>query len=133
MFEKLKEVIKNAHTPYYNFPVAAMVETKDGFLFSGVNVETASPSAGICAERNALYNAVAKGYKKGDFSIIYILNTTEKPVKPCFICRQALNDFCNPETDIISYGINGEEERFKVKDVCVFPFSDGDMWWSQVL
>lgn len=127
MFERLKEVIKNAQSPYFNFPVAAIVECKDGIIFSGVNIETSSPGAGICAERNALYNAIAKGYKKGDFSIIYILNNTEKPVKPCFICRQALTDYCNPDTEIISYGINGEQERFHVSDICVSPFNHEDL------
>ena len=53
MKERLEELLKNAYSPYYNFKVAAIVVTKDGNLFGGVNVENANGTS-ICAERNAI-------------------------------------------------------------------------------
>jgi cytidine deaminase len=93
MIEKLKSIMKNAHTPYYHYSVAAIVITNDGKRFSGVNVETSSPAAGICAERNAIYQAVSNGYKKGDFKELHVMVNSDKSAMPCFICRQALVDF----------------------------------------
>ena len=58
IFEKLNEIIENASSKYYNYPVAALLECNDGKLYAGVNVETSSPSAGICAERNAFFSTL---------------------------------------------------------------------------
>ena len=53
MEEKLRSLLNNSYTPYYKYPVASVIVMKDGCEFYGVNVETSSPQAGICAERNA--------------------------------------------------------------------------------
>ena len=73
MKDKLLELHKNSYVPISNFPVSACVTTKDGYEFYGVNVETSSPAAGVCAERNAIYNAIANGYKKGDIKEIHVM------------------------------------------------------------
>ena len=65
MKEKLLNLHKNSYSPYSNFPVSAIVVTKDGREFSGVNVEDASYRAGACAERVAIFSALASGVKKG--------------------------------------------------------------------
>ena len=126
MKERLLKLIDNASSPYFNFPVAAIVECKDGTLFEGVNVETSSPAAGICAERNALYSAIAKGYKKGDFKAIYVMAKSLEMIYPCFICRQALFDYCDKDTKIISYGKDGIEE-VSLEDICVYGFGNDDL------
>ena len=73
MKEKLENLLKNSYSPYYHFPVSAIVVTKDGKEFCGVNVENANGTS-ICAERNAIANAIAAGYKKGDkYNRIYLL------------------------------------------------------------
>ena len=54
MRDKLLELLKNSRSDYFNFPVSAIVLCNDGRMFYGVNVETSSPSAGVCAERNSL-------------------------------------------------------------------------------
>ena len=61
MIEKLMELAKNSYSPYSHFRVATIVIMKDGTEFSGVNVETSSPAAGICAERNAMLNMITNG------------------------------------------------------------------------
>jgi len=125
MKEKLLELLKNSSSVYFNFPVSSIVVCKDGKEFCGVNVETSSPSAGICAERNAIYNAITNGYKKGDIKEIHVMS--KNGVFPCFICRQALIDYCDLETLIFLYDTVGNIKKSSVKELCVNAFSDGDL------
>lgn len=124
MIEKLRNLLDNAHSPHFNYPVSCVLVCKDGTEFTGVNVETSSPSAGICAERNAIYSAIASGYKKGDFKELHIMNKTDKYSYPCFICRQALTEFCS-DSIIYVYTYDGNMNKVDVNELCPYPF-DGD-------
>ena len=93
------EVRKNAYAPFSNFAVGAAIITKDGSIFTGVNVENSSFGATNCAERTALFSAITAG--KRDFEAIVIAsNLNGKAVFPCGICRQVLADF-NPKMRVI--------------------------------
>lgn len=93
------EVRKNAYAPFSKFAVGAAIITKDGSIFTGVNVENSSFGATNCAERTALFSAVTAG--KRDFEAIVIASVLNgKAVFPCGICRQVLADF-NPEMRVI--------------------------------
>lgn len=127
IFEQLTELIKNSSSKYYHYPVAAILECSDKSLWYGVNIETSSPQSGVCAERCALFSAMAHGYKKDDFKKIYLLNTTENIITPCFICRQALSDYCNYDLEIISYNIKGENKTFVLKDLIPNTFGEDDL------
>lgn len=128
MKKRLKRLLENSHSPFYQFKVAAIVECRDGKTFEGVNVETTSPASGICAERNALYSAITAGYKKGDIKTIYIMNNGEKPCFPCFVCRQALIDFCDKDVQIISYSCDGAAESLvKLEELCSYSFDIKDL------
>ena len=89
MKEKLLELHKNSYSPYFKFPVSAIVVTDDGKEFEGVNVENANGTS-ICAERNAIANAVAHGYRKGQFKEINIMVSSGEIGTPCFACRQVM-------------------------------------------
>ena len=65
--DKLLALHRNSYSPYSHFPVSAILITKDGREYYGVNVEDASYRAGACAERVAMFSAIADGCKKGDF------------------------------------------------------------------
>ena len=78
-----------AYTPYSGFPVGAALRAADGTLYTGCNVENASYSLTICAERNALFHAVTEGTR--DFDAIAVV--TENGVTPCGACRQVLAEF----------------------------------------
>lgn len=130
MFEKLEEVIKNSSSKYYHYPVAAILKCKDGELFPGVNIETSSPASGICAERCAIFSAMATGKRKDDFDKIYLLNQTKNIITPCFICRQALIDYCNQDLEIISFNTNGESKTYLLKDLCTEAFKEDDLKWK---
>ena len=87
------EAMKNAYAPYSNYHVGACLETVDGKLFRGVNVENCSFGATNCAERSALFAAISNGYKKGDFETVAIVSDGERIAAPCGICRQAFSEF----------------------------------------
>lgn len=127
IFKRLNQVIENSSSKYYNYPVAAILECMDGKMYPGVNIETSSPASGICAERCAIFYAIANGYKKEHFKRISILNKTENIITPCFVCRQALNDYCNPVLEIVSYNILGESKTFLLKDLCENAFGEDSL------
>jgi len=126
MLEILKETVKNAYSPYFNFKVAAIVLMKDGTIFKGVNVENANGTS-ICAERNAIANAISEGYKKGDFSELYIYFENGKFGTPCFACRQVIVEFFDKENKIISLNLKGEKQEYTVEQLCPYTFSSEDL------
>lgn len=127
MEESLKRLLKNSYSPYSGFRVAAITLMKDGKTFGGVNVENASFGATICAERVAITSAIANGYKKGDFSKLYIMCDSERISTCCFLCRQTINEFFNKEDEVICYSNDGDKESFLVKDLCPYPFGSSDL------
>lgn len=124
MKEILINLLDKSRSDYFNFPVSAAVVTTKG-TFYGVNVETSSPQAGICAERNALYNAFTNGIKNEDIKEIHVMS--KKGVTPCFICRQALTDFCNIDTKVYVYNLEGLKGEYTVSELCTYAFSKGDL------
>jgi cytidine deaminase len=94
LHEKAKEIAARAYAPYSNYLVGAVVRTRDGREFAGVNVENAAYPLGVCAEKSAIVKAVSEGYKPGDFEAIGIT------ASPCGGCRQWLYEF---RFDAITY------------------------------
>lgn len=127
MEEKLKDLLNNSYTPYFNYPVSSVIVMKDNKEYYGVNVETSSPAAGICAERNALYSAIADGYKKGSVKEIHVMSKTEDDCWPCFICRHALNDLCDKDTIVYSHTYSGRVVSHTIEELCPYPFGDENL------
>jgi cytidine deaminase len=94
LVEKAEAAAKAAYAPYSNYQVGAVVRTRDGREFPGVNVENAAYPLGICAERTAIGAAVTAGYRPGDLEAIGIT------ASPCGGCRQWLLEF---RIDEVSY------------------------------
>lgn len=127
MINKLIELHKNSYSPYSNFPVSAVVVTKDGKEFSGVNVENASYGAGICAERSAIVSAVSAGYKKGDFKELHVMVGSGEIGTPCFICRQVISEFFDKDALVKCYSTKGDMEEYTVEELCPYPFGSEDL------
>jgi cytidine deaminase len=87
LVEKAEAVAARAYAPYSSYLVGAVVRTRDGREFEGVNVENAAYPLGVCAERTAIVTAVVAGYRPGDFEAIGI------NASPCGGCRQWLHEF----------------------------------------
>src|SRR3954449_1226976 len=87
LIAKADAAAKKAYAPYSNYLVGAVVRTKDGREFAGVNVENAAYPLGVCAERSAIVAAVSAGYRPGDLEAIGIT------ASPCGGCRQWLHEF----------------------------------------
>ena len=94
-----QEVAARAYCPYSGFRVGAAVLTDGGEVFAGCNVENASYGLTICAERNAVFQMVAKG--GGRIRLVVIYTPTPEPVAPCGACRQVINEF-GPAARVIS-------------------------------
>ena len=127
MIEKLLELQKNAYVPYSKYPVSAIVVTKDGREFNGVNVEDASTRAGTCAERTAIFSAIAAGVKKGEFREIHIMVSSGRIGMPCFVCRQMMIELFDMDSKVYCYSTKGEVKEFVLKDLCPYPFGADDL------
>jgi cytidine deaminase len=90
--------IGNAYPPYSKFPVAAAVLDDRGKIFTGVNVENASYGLTMCAERVAIFSAIADGAKR--FHAIAVTTASGDSVPPCGACRQVMSEFCDPSTPV---------------------------------
>lgn len=97
LFDQAKAAATKAHAPYSKFQVGCALVTSSGELFTGCNVENASYGLTICAERNAIFHAVAEegpGVKIATLAVIALGH--EFP--PCGACRQVIAEFATPET-----------------------------------
>lgn len=127
MTEKLKELLKNSYSPYTKYPVAAIVVTKDNKEFYGVNVEDASIRAGACAERVAIFSAIAAGTKKGQFKEIHLMPASGKIITPCFVCRQMLVELFDLDSKVYCHSTDGRVKIHSVKELCPYIFGEDDL------
>jgi cytidine deaminase len=93
LIKQAKAASEKAYAPYSKFKVGAALLVKSGKTYLGCNVENASYSLTSCAERNAVFQAVADGEK--DFLAIAIYAESELAFPPCGACRQVLAEFAS--------------------------------------
>ena len=127
MKNELLELLNKSYAPYSNFRVSSIVETNDGNIFTGVNVENASYGASVCAERVAILKAVSEGYRKGEFKKLYVMVDSPKISSSCFVCRQVISEFFNNDTEIILYNNKGEYKIYTKEELCPLPFDSDDL------
>lgn len=112
-------MLDRAYIPYSNFPVGAALECDDGTVYTGCNVENAAYPAGICAERNAIFHAVAEGHTA--FKRIVIAGRSDGFCVPCGVCRQVMREFA-PNLEIICLNAAGEEQTFTLEQLLPYSF-----------
>ncbi|HEY4299814.1 MAG TPA: cytidine deaminase [Candidatus Didemnitutus sp.] len=94
-----RQAAKSAYAPYSRFPVGAAVLAGSGRIFTGANVENASFGLCNCAERTAIFSAIAAGERT--VRAVAIHTPTPAAVMPCGACRQVINEF-GPDARVIS-------------------------------
>jgi cytidine deaminase len=105
---------EQAYAPYSNFQVGAALLTRDGRRFSGCNVENASYGLCNCAERTALFSAIAAGCRPGDFAALAVVADTDDPVSPCGACRQVMSELCDDAMPVLLSNLHGDTRQTSV-------------------
>lgn len=100
LFEKAMMVSKNSYSPYSKFPVGAAILTSDGRIYTGCNVENRSYGLTNCAERTAMFTAVAEGARR-IAAIAIAAPKADYPVGPCGACRQVLTEFGDDNVPVV--------------------------------
>jgi cytidine deaminase len=108
------EVRERAYAPYSNFKVGAAVRTKDGKIYTGCNVESASYGLTVCAERVAIWKAVSEGEK--EFEQVAVVADTEELTPPCGVCRQIIWEF-GGDIPITFANLKGNTETVKMSEL----------------
>lgn len=121
LFREARSSMINSYSPYSSFKVGAAILTKEGKIFSGTNIENASLSLTLCAERVAIFKAVSEGHKS--FTDLAIVSSSGKPVFPCGACRQVLTEF-SPNMRIHIEG--NEDKSIILTDLIPHSFAAGD-------
>jgi cytidine deaminase len=120
------EAMKMAYSPYSKFKVGCCIETSDGLFFTGCNIENASYSATLCAERTAFSKAVSVGHLK--FKKVWLSSSSPEVITPCGVCLQFMGEFLAPQTEIVCSNKNGKKKRtFKFKDLLPQTFIKSDI------
>ena len=108
------EAREKAFAPYSNFKVGAAVETANGEIFIGCNIESASYGLTVCAERVAIWKAVSEGEK--DFTTIAVVVDTEELTPPCGVCRQIIWEFCG-DVPVVLANLRGKSEVLQMSEL----------------
>lgn len=127
-FNKLQALQANAHAPYSQFRVAAILVMNDGTEVTGVNVENASYGGTICAERSAFVSAISQTGKTDQFASIHLLaGKGDQFIMPCGMCRQVMSEFVAADFPVFLYNTEGNSRQVTMADLLPYAFSKDDL------
>ena len=110
---------ERAHAPFSAFKVGAALETAQGEVIAGCNIENATYGLTMCAERVAMFKATSEGHRV--FRRIAIVADTEVPTPPCGACRQILWEF-GGDLEIVLADLRHETARLRLSELLPLPF-----------
>jgi cytidine deaminase len=119
LFKAAKKAMLASRSPFSKLKVGAALRARDGRIHTGCNIEVNSFGLTICAERVAVFSAVASGARK--FTEIAIVSTAEEPITPCGACRQVLWELCG-DLNVHIYNVKGRARSFRLSELLPFPF-----------
>jgi cytidine deaminase len=114
LIDAAADVRERAFAPYSNFKVGAAVETENGDIYTGCNVESASYGLTVCAERVAIWKGISRGVTK--FGRIAVVVDTEELTPPCGVCRQIIWEFCG-DVPVILANLHGKTETIQMGEL----------------
>lgn len=123
LIKKAIEAQKNAYVPYSHFHVGAALLTEDGELYTGCNIENASYTPTVCAERTAIFKAVSEGHKK--IKTIAIVGDSD-PTYPCGVCRQVIREF-GMNAEIIIAKSPDNYKTYTLEELLPYSFGPEDL------
>lgn len=118
-----RDAASKAHSPYSKAKVGSAVETTDGKIYSGCNIENASFGGTVCAERVAMWKAVSEGHLK--MKRIYVYTDAGWP--PCGMCLQVMTEFADGNLEVTIGDKNGKETTKKLKELLTCAFTPDHM------
>ena len=125
------EAMTHAYVPYSGYKVGAALLTSDGRVYQGCNIENASYTPTVCAERTAFFKAVYDGVR--EFSAIAVVGGKNGEITgffpPCGVCRQVMREFCGDDFTVHFGGANGEIMTLTLKDI--LPYSSSASEYMQ--
>lgn len=127
LLEAAREAMQRAYVPYSNFRVGAALLDTQGAIHYGCNVENAAYGPTNCAERTALFRAIADGKEAGGFRAIAVIGDTDGPISPCGICRQVMVELCAPDMPVIMGNLRGAWSIATVADLLPGAFAPADL------
>jgi cytidine deaminase len=110
---------RHAHAAFSGFKVGAALETSDGTIITGCNVENATYGLTICAERVAMFKAISEGHRR--FRRVVVVADTAAPTPPCGACRQILWEF-GGDLEVIMANLRRETGRYALSALLPLPF-----------
>jgi cytidine deaminase len=110
---------ERAFAPYSRFKVGAALETADGTIVTGCNIENSTYGLTVCAERVAVLKAVSEGHRA--FRRIAVVADTREPTPPCGPCRQILWEFCG-DIEVLLANLTEDKGHVQMKDLLPLPF-----------
>jgi cytidine deaminase len=119
LLDAARAVRLNAHASFSHFQVGAALQTVDGQIITGCNVENATYGLTVCAERVAVFKAISEGHRK--FLRVAVVADTQDPTPPCGACRQILWEF-GGDLEVILGNLREEKARFQLKELLPHPF-----------
>ena len=115
---------EHAVADFSGFKVGAALETSDGRIITGCNVENASYGLTICAERVAIFKALSEGHRS--FTQIVVVADTGSPTPPCGACRQIIWEFCG-DIPVTLANLETVTHTLQMKDLLPLPFDKGNL------
>ena len=113
LVQRAKEAMQHAYAPYSGYKVGAALLCSDGTVYEGCNIENASFTPTVCAERSAFFKAVYDGHQ--EFTAIAVCGGKDGvitgPFPPCGVCRQVMREFCEDDFEILLIDAEGYQVR----------------------
>jgi cytidine deaminase len=127
LLEHALEARSRAYTPYSHFNVGAALLDAEGNVHYGCNIENAAYGPTNCAERTAVFRAIADGHAARSFQAIAVIGDTEGPIAPCGVCRQVLVELCKPDMPVYLGNLQGQLLKTTVSELLPWAFTQKDL------